>query len=521
MNFKRKLLREFRSKLEETLEFAKGNYKGLLCLNKGESRFDPLTLETYSLFGDRFKYHLPQFREEDSLSLPPSHKDFSLTKANADKYSVQEESNEDLNEEFIDYRIVPVTDFYANAKNNFIYLYENSKKYIRHSRFPNNFNGLSTSLDVKIETAQTQVLVDRKVTRIRKYQSTDQGDISLWIVGYCNFIAKLGNNKDLIYTENKAIPDSYIVEITRMGDHMVFFKSTHHLLATDMQMNVIFEADIKEWFEPGDKITNCLTYEDQNLLIIGTEMGYLISMVIGFSDRSLFLKGREAYSVKPIKTIFWTVYKNMEFCSAYQEGKLIILQINEGLCFDPLRVFNYDQELSCASTFNRLGALAFKKGIVSIIEFEKGTILYSYQVPTDSAASESITWLGFLNYDIHRKTIRNSGDEYTSEQNYCEFISSIKFMVRTADDSFYMFSHASSRGKLQKTTIFEHSKHQSLDLDHQPLEPVFESSGAGCSIRFFKTTAEPLDPQRGVSQPGQPERHCCLMHELPITFSDA
>lgn len=519
MNFKHRILREFQCKLEESLEFIKVNYKGMLTLSKDVPRFDPLGLESYSLFAGRIMHHLPHFKEEDSFSLPPSHRDFSLTKANFDKYSAHEDSNDDSIEEFIDYKIVPVTDFCANAKYNFFYLDENCKKAHRQNR-THNVSGTPLNLDVKFESAVPQMLLDRRVTRIRKYQSSDQDDISLWIVGYGNFIAKLGNNKDLIYTENKAISDSYIVEMSRLGDNMVFFKSTYHLLATDMSLNVIFEADIREWFEPNDKIACCLTYEDHNLLIIGTEKGYLISMAIGFSDRSLFLKGRELLSTKSVKSLFWTYYKNMEFCAAFQEGKLVILRVSPELGLEPIKTFSYNMELSCALTFNRLGALAFRKGIVSIIEFDKGVILYSYQLSSDNDFIDRITWLGFLNYDIYRRSHRGKFEDYSSEQSYCESISRIKFIVRVEDDSLYTFSHSTPKGKYQKITLFNKQNHPVPDLRKQPLEPVFERTGTGCSIRFFKTAIEMTDPLSDDNQHHQSDRFNCMMHEVSVSITD-
>ena len=517
IEFKKRILEEFRSRFKEAIEFMKRNYSLILSLEKDAPKFDPYSLEGFNLLGERPRGFSTYHKNEDSFSLP-QRSGRGFPQGDADQFSDQELSQNELQDD-TKYKVLQVSDFCVNSKYSFVYFDDNARRRGQNKNQHQEHQSSIAFPEVKIDLNEPQEILNKRLTHIKKYQSAELSEVSLFMVGYGNIIAKLGNGEDLVFYENQMEPDQYVTEIVKMAEYIVLFKSSFHLLVTDMNLKVQFEAEITEWFEPDDRICCCLVYEDQNLIILGTEMGYLISLVIGFTDRSIDLQSREAFSVKSTKNLFWTYYKNMEFCAAFEDGKVVLLRVTSELVFEPLKVFNYDMDLSYATIFNRLGVIGFRKGVVSIINLDQGTILYSYSLPSEDNPPDKITWIGFLSSESNKKSNRSRPEDISSEQGFIEILSKVRLMVRTERESLYIFNHSLSDNKYQYVQLFEnHLKPASGDSSIQLVEPAFEKFDQGITVRFFKSCSSKSELS-SRNQP-KPEKFYCLMQELHVSLSE-
>lgn len=497
---KKRLFDEVRRKLEEVVSVLKDGFANIVAAGKTEeiSRPDLHFLERYTLFPPSIvQRNSSEHIAEDSSSLHVSNNEHRIEEDSPNDESVEADR--------LSYRSLSISDQFPTPKFSCIYIEPGKTRGKRGSQ------PQVTSPELSLDFKSPIQLINRRITKVRKYYSNDSEEMSLWIIGGRDFVGKQTNGQDLVFIENPNNPNSEVVEMTKLNGEMVFLKSGHLLLATDLNLNVIFEADISSVFEEGDSVTSMLSLEDENLLIIGTQLGTIIVLLVVFEEKSVVLKDRGSYSVKPIKSLFWMNFKAHEFAAAAQDSRLVLFKLNAEFGLEALRVFSYDMEIQVAVSFNKLALIAFSSGIVAIVELERGAVVYAYKLPLSEEGHPRVTWLGQFCLEAFKK--KNSNHETLTEESFYEMINKVRFFARTSDDQLYIFGPVTNqRERVQQYTLFEPRSQE--PRGRQPLEPVFEKKDDTVLIRFFRSNwADSTEDEEGTDKPS------CLMHQVTVSVT--
>lgn len=493
IKFRRRMTQELLSKFGEVNMFFSQNIPYLFGDQiAANPKFDPSLLEEFNPF-------LPGIRKnETSSNLNTSGIDYKLI-------------NEDSSDKLIYKENLYLTPLIPNIKHGSIILEDSYRK----KRTP-----YISMNELRVGITKPERLINRRITKIKKTMEQDYQKPIVWITGERNLLAKITESGALNYFEGLPGTESTIIESSRINELLIFFKSSHHVLFTDLNLGSVFEADIDCLFESQDQVSVSLCYDSKNLVIMGTVQGYLMLLQISTDDRTLAQKDRNCYAIKSFRSLIWSNYKNLEFAAISEEGRIVVIKINEELVFEPLRVFTYNSCITSACCFYKFALIGFEEGILSVIEFEKGSSLVSYKIPSNEEGHfPVITWAGFISSDSSKKSQYFLGEDQVTEEAFQDLLSKIKYMVRTDSDILYIFGHNSTKSKWQEFRLFDSSKERrsNKEILSQPSEPIFEKHVEGIALRFFKVISVQEPPKEHEEADPAIDQFNCLMCEVSIS----
>ncbi len=490
-----------------------------------EHHFDPSFLKSYSLFPHELKRQESESLDDGGSQIRSFHDDLHPYRENGNTnnepdHDMPEDDGQENSDKISFKEEIYLTSLVPNLKYGCVLLEDSNKRQRSHR---NNQNTPPFSSELFINIGPVEMLINRRVTKIKKYGGGDQSESCMWIVGSRNLLGRFSKSQSLVYSESPPLTESTITETTRLNNILLFFKSSHHVLCTDIDLKVMFAADIDSLFEYQDQVCTSISYDDRNLVILGTLQGFLLLLNVDVEEKSLIEKDRSNIATRSIRSLMWTNYKNMEFAVISEEGKIILIRISDStnLSMEPLKVFNYNSEITTSISFYKFALIAFEGGVLSIVELDKGSIIYSYQIPTSSNPSTRITWAGFFTNDYNKKLTKMRMDELINEDVFLELISKVKYLVRTDTDTFYIFGHQTSSNnklKYQEFPLFKHTKPVGAEVSQQPTEPIFEKTEDGVLMRFFKTVCLANTKKTQDDPDSAPiEKYQCLMCEVAIS----
>lgn len=527
VDFKKRVFEEFIGKLEDFNGIFLKNFSYLMNgESSSEQQFDPSLLSSYSLFPQELKRQESASFEGSGSQIRSFNNDRNNRHENGTKndqleQSSQQDDGQDDSDKISFKEDIYLTNLVPNVKYGCVFFDDSNKRQRSYNR--NHHNASPFSSELYIDIGPVEMLINRKVTKIKKFGGGEQTESGMWIVGSRNLLGRFSKSQSLVYSESPPLTESTITETARLNETVLFFKSSHHMLCTDMNLKVLFAADIDSLFEHQDQVSSSLSYDDRNLVILGTQQGFLLLLNVDAEEKSLLEKDRSNLATRTIRSLMWTNYKNMEFVAISEEGKIILIRISDStnLLIEPLKVFNYNSEITASISFYKFALIAFEGGVLSIVELDRGSIIYSYQIPSPPNGSSKITWAGFFTNDYNKKLTKLRMDEMINDEIFLDMISKVKYLVRTDSDIFYIFSHQTSQGsklKFQEYPLFKNSKQVGAEVIQQPSEPIFEKTDEGVLMRFFKTVCLANNKKTIDAPDSAPiERYQCLMCEVAIT----